>query len=384
LRGILKTVVDNTSLVAPPSTEVASTPGTAPSVGTRITEAAKGLFNDAQQRILGTTSVPGTFITQHFRPIHLLMAGAPAPIDATFEQVRKIREQLVKLGPQVGGASPLRALTDPMLLDLWRALRQEAATMPPPVDALVTQIAQNTGGSVSRGATGELERLFQDEVVAQCRVRVQGRYPFGSASEMPLSDFGEVFGQGGIYDKFFADNLDKLVDRSHRPWSWRPESVEASPGILAQFERAERIREMFFSPGSKTPELAFTVKLSNLDPAATRLYVNIDGHVFDVKPGAESKGPVVWPGPQKRGIAYATFEDKVAAPEQAIGFEGPWAWFKLVDAAKASQEAQPDVDLVSMLRIQTRFHRALVTIEASSAVSNPFAAPEWRQFRCES
>jgi type VI secretion system protein ImpL len=383
LRGILKTVVENTSLVAP-SSEAASSPGVLPSVGTRITEGAKDLFNAAQKKITGTSSAsPGTVITQHFQPIHRLMAGAPAPIDGIIEQIRKIRDQLLKLGPQVGGANPLRALSDPMLLDLWRALRQDAANMPPPVNSLVTQIAQYVGGSVSSDATRELEKLYQEEVVARCRVRVQGRYPFGSASDMPLADFGEVFGHGGLYDKFFTDNLDKLVDTSQRPWAWRPESVEPSLGMLAQFERAERIRQMFFSPGSKMPELAFTVKLSNLDPQATRLYVNIDGHVFDVKPGGESRGPVVWPGPQKRGIAYATFEDRVAAPEQAIGFEGPWAWFRLTDAAKASAQAQPEADLVSMLHVQTRYHRALVTIEASNATSNPFAAREWRQFRCE-
>ena len=80
---------------------------------------------------MGRSNVaPGTLVTQHFQPIHRLMAGAPAPIDATFEQIRKIRDQLLTLGPQVGGASPLKAITDPALLDLWRTLQQDAATLP--------------------------------------------------------------------------------------------------------------------------------------------------------------------------------------------------------------------------------------------------------------
>ena len=100
-----------------------------------------------------------------------------------------------------------------------------------------------------------------------------GRYPFGSGSDMPLSDFAEVFGHGGLYDKFFTENLEKLADTSQRPWAWRPDSVAPSSAMLAQFERAERIRQMFFDPGGKTPQLAFTMRLSNLDPAATRFYV---------------------------------------------------------------------------------------------------------------
>jgi type VI secretion system protein ImpL len=202
---------------------------------------------------------------------------------------------------------------------------------------------------------------------------------------MPLADFAEVFGSGGLYDKFFSDNnLDKLADTSRRPWAWRPESVAPSPVMLAQFERAAHIRQMFFAPGSKAPELAFTVKLSNLDPTATRFYFNIDGNEFDVKPGAANGGVVVWPSPQKRSLAYAAFEDSVAPPEK-IWREGPWAWFRLIDAAKMPPEgAQSGGDLVSLLRIETPHHRAVVTIEAPNASRNPFAAPEWRQFRCES
>src|SRR5207244_1166084 len=159
----------------------------------------------------GAAAVPaGTVVTQHFQPIHKLMAGAPAPVDPVFEQIRKIRDQLMKLGPQVGGANPLRALSDPTLLDLWRALRQDAATMPPPLNTRIGQTAQHVGGTGSSDATRELEKLYQQDVVATCRLRVQGRYPFGAGTDIPLSDFGEVFGHGGLYDKFFADNLDKL------------------------------------------------------------------------------------------------------------------------------------------------------------------------------
>ena len=96
--------------------------------------------------------------------------------------------------------------------------------------------------------------------------------------------------------------------------------------------------------------------------------------MFDVKPGAENSRRGRLARGQKRSFAFATFEDRVAAPEQAVGFEGPWAWLKLVDAAKdGSAQAQADSDLVSVLRFNTKHHRALVTIEASNASSNPFA-----------
>ena len=238
--------------------------------------------------------------------------------------------------------------------------------------------------SVSADATLLLEKLYQQEVVSQCRVRVDGRYPFGTAGDMPLADFAEVFGHGGLYDRFFTARLSKLVDTSQRPWAWRSASVAPSPGMLAQFERAERIRQMFFSPGSKMPELGFNVRLSNLDAASARFYVYIDGQRFDLKSGADNRGPVVWPGPEKRGTAFATFEDRIAAPDQALGFDGPWAWFRMIDAAKPpSAQARHETELTTVLRFQTSHHHAQVTIEAPDARRNPFAAQDWRQFKCE-
>jgi type VI secretion system protein ImpL len=378
LRGLLKTVVDQTSLVAA-AAPAAAAPGE-PSVGTRITEGAKDLFNSAQKKITGLSGVaPGTVITQHFAPIHRYMAGAPAPFDATLEQIRKIRDQLVTLGPQVGGTNPLKALADPSLLELRRALRQDTVNLPSPINTLVGEIAQNVVGSVSSDATRELEKLYQEEVITECRARVEGRYPFGNAGDIPLSDFEAVFGSGGVYDKFFTERLEKLVDTSQRPWSWRPDSVASSPGMLAQFERVARIREMFFGPGGKSPQLEFRVKLSKLDAGATRLYVDIDGQVFDVKPGAESTAPATWPGPKKAGIAFATFEDKVQAPDQVYQFEGPWAWFRMIDRTMAPQ---PDVDGLSVLSLQSQYHRALMTIEAPTGRGNPFSSRAWRQFGC--
>ena len=317
------------------------------------------------------------------------MAGAPAPIDAIFEQIRKIREQLLKLGPQVGGANPLTALSDPALLDLWRALRQDAATLPPPVNTLVTQIAQHAGGSVSSDATSELERAVSGRGGgAMPRASRRAAIHLAAASEMPLADFGDVFGYGGLFDKFFTDNLEKLVDTSQRPWTWRPESVAAvTPAMLRAIRTGgahspdvlqSRLEDAASSPSS--------LQLSNLDAAATRFYVNIDGQRFDVE--ARRREPRCrWCGPVRKARASRspTFEDQVAAPEQAIGFEGPWAWFRLIDAAKARTDAaQPDSDLVSDAPLSDEIPPAPRSrSRRRTPASNPFASRDWRQFRCE-
>jgi len=153
----------------------------------------------------------------------------------------------------------------------------------------------------------------------------------------------------------------------------------SSPALLAQFERVGRIREMFFPPGSKSPQLEFRIRLSKLDASASRLYVDIDGQPFEAKPGGEGGGPATWPGPKKAGVAFATFEDQVGAPDQKFDFEGLWAWFRMIDKTMAPQ---PEVDGSSVLSLQTQYHRALLTIEAPVGKGNPFVARGWRQFGC--
>jgi type VI secretion system protein ImpL len=232
-------------------------------------------------------------------------------------------------------------------------------------------------------ATVQLDKLYEGQVVARCRVLIEGRYPFGTGAEISLADFNEVFGYGGLYDKFFTERLDKVVDAVQAPWTWRAAPLSASPDLLRQFERAERIRRMFFPAGAKSPELNFTLTLSSLDKAATRFFLEINGTRNEVKPGAAGGSPVTWPGADKVGLVYAAFEDNVAQPERLNAFRGPWALFHLIDATRVPPaQGAAEGDLASVLHFSTKYHQAQVTIEASNPASNPFTASDWRQFTC--
>ena len=69
-------------------------------------------------------------------------------------------------------------------------------------------------------------------------------------------DFGQLFGPGGMLDDFFQRRLAPLVDTSTTPWTYKPLADgkrPASPAALAEFQRAARIREVFFRGGGKTP-----------------------------------------------------------------------------------------------------------------------------------
>jgi len=376
LKGVLKVAADNTSLVgstADPSKQ---------SITERFSNATRDAFQRAQQAVTGGAP-PGTIVMKRFEPLQRLMAGTPPPFDAVLEQVKKIREGVSRVATQLGGTAPLTAITDPGVNDLWRSVEQDAANLPEPADRLVREIVRNAGERVRAEATLELDKLYEGQVVSRCKVLIDGRYPFGSGKEIPLADFGEVFGYGGLYDKFFTERLDKVVDTTQTPWTWRSAPLSTSAQLLPQFQRAERIRRMFFAGGSKNPELNFTLTLSSLDKEATRFFLEINGQRYDVKPGAAGGNPAVWPGAGKTGYVYAAFEDTVAAPERINPSDGPWALFKLVDVTRQAPAAQSETDTATALRFTTKYHQAQVTIDAPSAANNPFAASDWRQFTCE-
>ena len=156
-----------------------------------------------------------------------------------------------------------------------------------------------------------------------------------------------------------------------------------SPGMLTQFGARRSASPDVLQSRLENAGLNFAVRVSNVDPTATRFYVNIDGQQLEARPGNDSRTPVQWPGTDKRGIGVAVFEDRMMAPDRVANIGGPWALFRLVDDHIARAGTAADSDLETVLRIETKFHKALVTIEASSGTTNPFASTEWRKFRCE-
>ena len=194
---------------------------------------------------------------------------------------------------------------------------------------------------------------------------------------MQLADFATVFGYGGLFDKFFVDHLEKQADTS-RPGLDVAGRIRGSVAsrLLDQFQAARGVRDMFFAPGAKTPEVNFFVSFSGLDSSATRFVLEIDGKTLRQQGARDGQSP--WPGPAP-GKVMSAFEARYYDPPRHYG--GPWAWFRLVDE---NREGAPDAQQRIRLKIQDRYHHVTATVEPGRAGDNPFATGAWRQFSCES
>jgi len=380
LRGFLKTVDENTYFPKPAETAKS---GFLDGLGSNL----KGVLDAGKQKIGVPIVTPGAQISAHFEPIHLLVAGdnGNAPIDAVLRRLKELQQKMQPLGSEVGGTNP----SDPQAIQsvgqTANDLRREAAPLPPSIGGVVTQVANGATAAVRGGARTTLENRYQQDVLKECLTIVANRYPFvpSSPTDVPLADFGRLFGYGGVYEMFFKTELEKLVDTSRGSWVWRTDSTGAAVGgsaaMLRQFEAAGRIRETFFRSGSQSPEVRFTLTPIELDASATRFLLELDGQSFDYRHGPLRPQPAVWPGPNP-GVAGASFEDRTGARPNIVQ-QGPWALFRLIDAGQLQRETD-STRTRFVLAIEKGNHVGKATIEAQS-ILNPFVRRDLQQFSCQ-
>jgi type VI secretion system protein ImpL len=320
---------------------------------------------------------PGSAVTQHFAALNALVAGIPPPIDRLLALMGQAQQQLQSasgLGGQPGSPAVLAAIQK-ALGDLQAASGQ----MPPVVGGLIGGLSGKSQTVAMGVAHTDLTNRYETQVVSQCRELVGTRYPFtaSSASDVTLEDFARVFGTGGLFDAFFQANLAPLVDTSKAAWRWREgaESVGGSDALLAQFQSAERIRQVFFKPGGQTPEVRFNVAPDDLDQDVDRFRLEIDGQAFEYRHGPPRVVSMAWPGGPV-GAAVASFELHDGSHPQ-LAFQGPWALFRLLD--HAGTQAQSDTRFLVTFRQDGKSAR--VVLDAAS-IRNPLARHELARFHC--
>ncbi len=378
LRGLLMVVDANTYLVKPPEPVK---PGIIGGLGSRV----GGLLDKSRAALGVPTVVPGAQITAHFEPIHRLLAGEKgnAPIDGILKKVGELQQKVQPVGSDVGGINPGDPQSIASIGQTASELKRDVAILPQSIGSVVTQVANGATAAVRGNVRNTLENRYQEEVLRECNAIVANRYPFvAGPTDVPLADFGRLFGYGGVYDMFFKTEIANLVDTSRSPWQWRNDAsgapIGGSVSMLRQFEAADRIRAMFFRPGSQDPEARFSVSASDLDAGAVKFILDVDGQPFDYRHGPVIAKPMIWPGPNP-GRAIATFEEQRNTVHPNIAAEGPWAWFRLIDQG----EIQRETDAVYIITFAKGGHEARIRVESVS-IRNPYGNQTLKQFRCGS
>jgi type VI secretion system protein ImpL len=386
LRGLLRVVGEQTALIEPTAPKPAAV--APPSVFDKAKSSVTGAITQALKPMQTAAGLPtqkeaGRKVTTEFLWVRQLVQGeaGKSQIDGIILRMQEILARLDTLGSGVADKDVKEFLSDETFKGLLMSLRQQAEVLPSPLNSVAVQIANAPLENVITVATVQIDQVYDQQILNACRKVIAGRYPFvtTSQSEVQMTDFGRVFGHDGLFDKFFRDYLDKQVDTTGGRWQWRGGSIEPARNMLAQFQEAQVIRDMFFPPGSKTPEVKFAVTISDLDSGSSRFVLTLDGQMIEGSHRGPVKGAgISWPGPSP-GMVNAAFEARYF--EKPITYPGQWAWFRMIDA---TTEGEPDAQQQVRLRVQTpNKHSVRLTVESARASANPFASKGWRQFNCE-
>lgn len=315
----------------------------------------------------------------HFDALHKLVgapgATAPAPIDAMLAMLKDASQYFDAADSARKGGAPAPAA------EVLQRLKREADGKPAPLGGMLKNIDSAGAGLTLGSERARLQAAWSAEAAAFCQAAIAGRYPLvrGAAKEVTPDDFGKFFGPGGVMDEFFSKNLATQVDMAGGQWRWRSAgtgSIGIPQDVLNQFQRAARLREMFFAAGGRQPGLRFEVNPVSADSALTRVLLEIDGQPVNYVAGTPSR-PVAIVLPSGKGGGQVRIE--ATPPTRAeLRSDGPWAWFRMLDKGRLEPGAQGERYKLSF---DLDGHKVVYDMTASSVI-NPFRRDALEQFRC--
>ena len=339
---------------------------------------------------------------QTLSPNVALLAGAdfkPVDFEAPLEQ--QVDEYFSNINDLFDGNPPAYAQVSTLLNDLYAqlaaiasakksksappppsaidSLQVNAGVLPEPVRAIVGQLA---GQGSAQGRVAERANLSADLRPLQevCRRTVSNRYPIhaGSGLDVLNDDFARFFGPGGLMDQFFAARLASVVDTGNANWKLKPLSDSSEAPLnpaLVQFQRAARIRDVFFSGNKSNPSFDVEMRLINSSHPNDVFYLETNGELKMFSKQFQPSQRIKWGGESPSATL------RVRASEGAHKtYNGPWALFRLFDSAKIQNTERPEKFKASFTLEGKQFD---FEVMANSAF-NPLRLNELRQFRCPS
>ena len=341
---------------------------------------AQEYASKARQTVTGmpTGLLEKSLVDDQFEDVHRFVSGppgtnAPPPIDGLVQLLGEVYQWLaaVKEAQRTGQPPPQTNTSS--------KLRAEAAGQPEPLRSMLQAVAQ---GATQGTAGKERERIdaeLRTQVADYCVKATGGRYPFVRSSNQDVTpeDFARLFAQSGVLESFFQKYLAQHVDTGQKPWRFKDPAMGQS-AALAEFQRAQVIRDVFFRGGGSTPSIQLEFKPVEMDATIQQFTLDVDGKLVKYSHGPQTAVPVQFPGPGGRSLVRATISPSPPLGSNGVKFDGPWALFRMFDGVQIVETRQSE-RFVATFNVEGR--RTVFEIFASS-VRNPFRLPELSQFRC--
>ena len=322
---------------------------------------------------------PGQYVQERFQWLHDLVArpeGQDSQLDLLIGTLQEVYQELNKMSFSGIAAQPTEGGT------ASQRFQQAAARIPGPLERWAKQITTSSTGITADGTRSSINAAWQSNVLPFCTQALENRYPFNrrARADVAMADFSKLFAPGGMIDAFFQQNLAKFVDTRSRPWTWKQVNdvdLGISPAVLEQLQYAAEIRDAFFAGGPQ-PQVQFQITPEALDPKADSVQLTIGSQnvIFETRRPNNTPVAITWPG--EVGLAGVVFQPNLSNGESQLAKDGPWAFFRLLDAAEIRRTNVSDRKRV-IFNVSGRI--AIFQMQSGSVV-NPFALPALSKFNC--
>ncbi|MGC1506310.1 MAG: type VI secretion system membrane subunit TssM [Sulfitobacter sp.] len=338
------------------------------------------LQSSAQAQANGAPAKPpGSYVEDRFEWLHTLVEraeGQNSQLDLLIGTLQEVYQELNKMSFSGVAATAVDGGT------ATQRFQQMAARIPGPLERWASQITSSSTGITADGTRSSINAKWQSTVLPFCTQALEDRYPFNrrARADVAMSDFQKIFAPGGMIDLFFSENLAKFVDTSARPWTWKKVNdvdLGISPAVLQQMQYAGEIRDAFFA-GAPNPQVNFQITPEALDPKAQSVQLTIGSQnvLFETRRPNNTPVAITWPGTV--GLAGVVFQPSLSNGESQLAKDGPWAWFRLLDAAEIRRTNVSDRKRV-IFNVSGRI--AIFQLQSGSVI-NPFALPALTKFSC--
>ena len=378
LSNFLRAAVKETTLIPAESKDVVS------QASATVRSTRKGLEDlfggtESEKPALAPGKRIESIVDDRFEPLRRLVTATgpnqPAPIDEALKLFNEVYVYLIA----VDSATKSRSAPPPG--DVATKLKSDAGRLPEPVRSMIENLSQAGAVQASSAERGNLSQDLRP-VTEFCARAIAKRYPLVASSTRDVlpEDFGQMFGPGGLMDDFFQKRLAALVDTSTRPWRYKPVAEQSglTTQALAQFERAARIKDIFFRAGGRTPAMRMDFKPVEMDAAITQFILDVDGQLVKYAHGPVVPMAVQWPGPKGSNQVRVQLSPPSATGSSGDTVEGPWALFRLLDKNQLEPGDAPERFAITF-NIDNRRARFEVT---TNSVQHPIRLRELREFAC--
>ncbi len=226
------------------------------------------------------------------------------------------------------------------------------------VRTLLKRVPEAAWAGILADAQRMLDVAWGNDVWNPFHDTLNGKYPFQSGGpDVPPAEFTRFFGPGGVFWNFYDADLAPFLDRDGNAKIVFDHGLVIAPETAAAILKAHEFRRALFASETEAGKLglafrvkpAQTTKISGTAPyvRTTRLSVGETRVVYDMGLAKETKVP--WPGGQALESASLSVTMDGNEPS-AQSFEGPWAFFRLLE--KARIEARSDTECEARWRLE--------------------------------